>query len=99
MKYLNILGKHIREATTDTGDESRRLAMTGQCTLEPQDLGGAAPCQPAEFTSSYISPVNFSEPSYLTLNVMLSKKQLTIERLSDLNWKQKVGPISVSSSR
>jgi hypothetical protein len=34
MKYLNILGEHIREATTDTGDESRRLAMTGQCTLE-----------------------------------------------------------------
>jgi hypothetical protein len=41
MKYLNILGKHIREATTDTGDESRRLAMTGQCTLEPQDAAVA----------------------------------------------------------
>jgi small-conductance mechanosensitive channel len=38
---LNILGKHIREATTEMGDESRRLAPTGQCTPEPQDAAVA----------------------------------------------------------
>jgi hypothetical protein len=41
MKYLNILSKHIREATADTGDESRRLAMTGQCTLEATGRGSS----------------------------------------------------------
>jgi hypothetical protein len=35
MKHLNILGEHIGEATTNTGDVSRRLAMTGQSIVEP----------------------------------------------------------------
>ena len=44
-----LLGDDVRffkvadapEATTATGDESRRLAMTGQCTLKPLDAAVA----------------------------------------------------------